>query len=197
MAFTTPVCARRERRPGGLAWLGLCLLLALPAARADEFTIGAIDTRLQEGVYRLSATIDYRFSDKALQALRSGVPLTVLLNIDVERKRGWWWVDETIASLEQRYLLQFHALSGQYLILNINSGAIHTYPGERSAIEALGVIRDFPLLDARLIRAEAEYEIELKAELDIEALPAPLRPVAYLSPSWRLASDWYAWSLTP
>ena len=181
-----------------LSMLGLLYCLCLPLlAQADEFTISEINTRLHEGVYLLNAEIDYRFSEEALLALDSGVPLTILLSIDVERKRGWWWVDEEIANLEQRYLLQYHALSGQYLILNINSGAIHTYPSENTAIHALGRVEDFPLLDARFIKAEETYEIELKAELDIEALPAPLRPVAYISPSWRLASERYAWSLTP
>ena len=31
--------------------------------------------------------------------------------------------------------------------------------------------------------------------VDIEALPAPLRPVAYLSSPWRLTSEWYEWPL--
>jgi hypothetical protein len=42
-----------------------------------------------------------------------------------------------------------------------------------------------------------EYEVLIHAELDIEALPSPLRPLAYITPAWRLNSDWYSWSLTP
>ena len=32
---------------------------------------------------------------------------------------------------------------------------------------------------------------------DIEALPAPIRPLAYLSPKWRLETKWHDWSLNP
>ena len=32
---------------------------------------------------------------------------------------------------------------------------------------------------------------------EIEALPAPLRPIAYVSPSWRLSSGWYEWVFVP
>ena len=41
----------------------------------------------------------------------------------------------------------------------------------------------------------AAYSVRLQASLDIEALPLPLRPLAYVSPSWHLSSEWYTWDL--
>ena len=32
-------------------------------------------------------------------------------------------------------------------------------------------------------------------ELDVEALPPPLRPIAYTSGAWRLNSDWHKWDI--
>ena len=37
----------------------------------------------------------------------------------------------------------------------------------------------------------------LKIALDIEELPLPLRPTAYLLPSWKLSSGWTTWPLRP
>jgi len=185
---------RANRRARLRGWLCALALLAPALVQAAEFVVESAATRLVEGVYLLDASIKYRFSDEALEALENGVPLTVAIDIQVQRKR-WWWLNESVALLEQRYQLHYHALSDQYLLRNLNSGALYTFPSLISAVRRLGVLRGLPLLDAGLIEPGREYTVELRARLDIEALPAPLRPVAYLTPQWRLASDWYGWSL--
>ena len=204
MGFTTHVLKKASTRPDRDSCAGpgqrrffllLGLLLALPLHAADFFITG-IHTRLQENVYLLDANVDYRFSEEALVALDNGVPLTLQLTIEIQRKRKWW-LDAEVANLQQRYRLQFHPLSHQYLLQNLNSGAFYAFQSLSSALDAMGALRDFPLLDVQLIEKEERYEVLLHAELDIESLPSPLRPLAYITPAWRLNSDWYTWSLTP
>lgn len=178
-----------------LVWLGLLMLLPLQV-HASDFFITGVHTRLQDNVYLLDAYIDYRFSDEALEALENGVPLTFQLTIEIQRKRKWW-LDADVADLQQRYRLQYHALSHQYLLQNLNSGAFYAFHSLNAARDAMGTLRDFPLLDRQLVEPNERYEVLLHAELDIEALPSPLRPLAYITPAWRLNSDWYTWSLTP
>jgi hypothetical protein len=207
MAFITLVS--KSRRFEGLRprrWLrllasmlgaGLCSAICLaPAAHASDFFINGIHTEVREGVYLLDADIDYRFSDEALRALSNGVPLTIQLTIEIERVRNWW-LDAEVAALEQRYSLQYHALSHQYLLRNLNSGAFYSFPHYQAAVRALGSLRLLPLLDSKLILADEKYKASMRVELDIEALPSPLRPVAYITPAWHLKSDWYTWSLIP
>ena len=200
MVSTTPVLKSMGTRPrrsvGWRCLLGAVMLCAAPLALANDFFITGIHTKLEEGVYLLDADIDYRFSEESLQALDNGVPLTVQLTIEIERVRNWW-LDAEVATLQQRYSLQYHALSHQYLMRNLNSGAFYSYPSYRSGVLALGSLRDFPLLDSKLLLPDSEYKVSMQAELDIEALPSPLRPVAYITPAWRLKSDWYSWSLIP
>jgi hypothetical protein len=174
----------------------LCFAPFTHHAQASDFFISEIHTEVKEGVYLLDADIDYRFSDEALRALSNGVPLTIQLTLEIDRLRKWWLNDE-IATLQQRYSLQYHALTHQYLLRNLNSGAFYSLPHYPAAVEALGTLRGLPLLDSKLILPDERYEVALQVELDIEALPSPLRPVAYITPAWRLKSDWYRWSLTP
>ena len=200
MGSTTLVSAHSEAPTAGARlrrWLlALALGLVPLCVWAGEFTVRNADTNLVDGVYLLDAHVDYSFSREALKALDNGIPLTIRLDIEVQRKRSWWF-DADVASLEQRYQLRYHAFSQQYLVRNLNSGALYTYPTLASAVEALGDIRDFPLLDEKLIKPREAYEVELRAYLDIEALPSPLRPLAYITPAWHLGSEWYKWSLTP
>ncbi|HEY0720912.1 MAG TPA: DUF4390 domain-containing protein [Gammaproteobacteria bacterium] len=172
------------------------LLLAASSAHASGFSIGEVNTRLVDQVYVMDANVELEFSKRALEALASGVPLTLRMDIEVQRSRNWL-PDETIATLEQYYQLTYHALSNSYLVRNLNSGALYVYPSQESAIEALGEIRGFPLLDAKLIVPDADYKVEMRVKLDIDSLPSPLKLVAYVFPDWHLSSTWSAWSLQP
>ena len=201
MASFMPVCARHETRPAAAGrWLAgaLCLLAALLPATgqaAEAFVIKSIETRLQEGVYSLGARIEYKFSEEALAALKNGVPLIIVLDIEVQEER-WYW-NKTIAELEQGYLLLYHALSKKFIIHNLNSGTQIDYSSLDDALQALGNLHDLPLIDAKLLRPGARYLLRLRSRLDIESLPAPMRPLAWISSDWRLQSDWYTWPLTP
>ncbi|HEY0635851.1 MAG TPA: DUF4390 domain-containing protein [Gammaproteobacteria bacterium] len=172
------------------------LLLAGNTAHASGLSIGEVETRLAEQVYVMDARVDIDFSERALEALASGVPLTLRMDIEVRRTRNWL-PDETIATLEQYYQLTYHALSNSYLVRNLNSGALYVHPSQESAIEALGIIRGFPLLDAKLIIPGERYEIEMRTKLDIDSLPSPLKLLAYVFPDWHLSSAWSTWSLQP
>ena len=177
----------------------LCLLLAsvIPTqSQAEGFKILSAETKLKEHVFHLDAKMDLKFSDDALDALRSGVPLIVLINIEVEKDRSWWW-DETIAELEQGYLLLYHALSEKYIIHNLNSGAQQNFISLNTALSSLSNIRNFPLIDKNLLDEDDEYYVRLRTYLDIESLPAPMRPIAYISSQWQLESDWFSWPLKP
>lgn len=165
-------------------------------SHASGFRILAAETKLKNQVFQLEANMDLKFSDDALEALRSGVPLIVLVNIEVMKDRNWWW-DKTIAELEQGYLLLYHALSEKYIIHNLNSGAQQNFISLNTALHSLSNIRNLPLIDKNLLEEGNDYYVQLRTYLDIESLPAPMRPIAYISSQWQLESDWFSWQLKP
>lgn len=174
-----------------LLWVGL---LGVVGAWAAGFEVIGASTKLEGDVYRLNARLEYRFSDAALEALQNGVPLTVELEMEVRRRRPWLW-DETVYALAQRFRLEYHTLSRQYLVSNLNSGERRGFPTRSGALQFMGQVTDFPFLERGLLVSDERYEGALRARLDIEALPAPLRVFAYLSDDWRLTSEWYTWPL--
>jgi len=181
-----------------LGWLWLWLWPGLAPAQADQeiprFVVLSASVKQVQRVYQLDTRVDYQFSQEVLEALDSGVPLTLSLHIEVVRERRYLW-DEVIAQLEQRFQLQYHALTKQYLVRNLNADTQANYLTLTAALTALGNISGLPMLDTTLVEAGENYRVRLRARLDIEELPAPLRPVAYISPKWRLASEWYTWPL--
>jgi len=93
--------------------------------------------------------------------------------------------------------LLYHALSEKYIIHNLNSGAQNNYISLNAALYSLSNIRDFPLIDKNLLEEGDNYYVRLRTYLDIESLPAPMRPIAYISSQWQLESDWFSWPLKP
>jgi hypothetical protein len=122
--------------------------------------------------------------------------LTVRLDLEVLRPRDYLW-DETVVARVLRYELRYHALSRQYRIRNLSTHAQQGYPSRAQALAALGQIEDLTLLDRRLLEPGRRYEARLRAALDTEGLPAPMRLKAWFSPQWRLETRWHRWELRP
>ena len=165
-------------------------------ARDDpgHFEVREARTELRDGVYLLSAAIDYRLSTDARDALHAGVPLVIRLDVEILHPRRWWF-DNDAAELRQSYQLEYHALSERYLVLNVNSGQQTSFGSLSAALEALGTVRRFPLIDAPVLEEERGYDVRLRAVLDEEQFPGPLRLLAFWRRDWSIASDWYRWPL--
>ena len=196
MAFTTQSC-RNNKLFGWSRWLAaLALGFASLLAQAGGFEVRSAATHLEDEHYQLTAHIDYEFSSEVLKALANGVPLTLELEIKVELVR-MWWTNKIVAKPGQRHQLTYHAFSGQYLLRNLHSNKLNIYPSLDSALNDLGVITGLRLLPAGKVEDDRDYVVQVRTLLDIEALPTPLRPVAYVNPAWHLSSEWFTCPLAP
>ena len=179
------------------ATISLCFIYTPNLYAADEpsgFSIQSLQTLMRDRVYLLNVNFNYNFSNEAIEALEHGVPLLILVDVEILTPR-WWWSNKTIADLEQGYLLLYHALSESYVIHNLNSGTQNNFVSLPQALEFLSQIKELPILDANLLDPKNDYYLRVRTHLDIESLPAPMRPLAYISSDWQLSSDWYEWPL--
>ncbi len=142
----------------------------------------------------LDAQLDYDLSQAAIDALDSGVPLTFELEGEIFKPRKWLW-DKSIFSFKQHYQVAYHALSQQYVVTNISSSIQNSYSRRNSALLAMGRVNDLPLVEKKSLPVEGDYQVRLRISLDINALPVPMRPWAYINSEWLLASEWYVWDL--
>ena len=178
-------------------WLMACsfALMALepavgaPASADPGFRVRSADVRLESGVYFLDARIVFDFSAEAIEAMNNGVTLTVLIDVEVFRQRALW--DRKVLSRQSRLKVGVHALSKKYVLKKLDTGETRTYRSVEEMAAALGNVERLPLFEASSLDSDTTYTARVRARLDIEALPSPLRPLAYVSQAWRLASDWY------
>ncbi|WP_290652316.1 DUF4390 domain-containing protein [Aquisalimonas sp.] len=192
------------RTPEASAFAGRLLLIAmmalagfapsLAAAERPGFVLAESDIRNDDSGVYLSARFQVRLSDEAEVALESGVPLGLDLQVRVIRPRWWWW-DAELADLRMQRELRFHALSRRYVVLNNDTGERRTFFRRDAAIDAWASTVGERVIGGGQLESGEQYELELRARLNPDVLPHPLRTVALVSPEWRLASEWYTWPL--
>jgi len=165
-----------------------------PADDPGFFQVRSAIAELRDGVYYLNAVIGYRLSTEATDALHSGVPLGVRLDIEIIHPRRWWFDDDSV-TLRQSYQLDYHAISERYIVLNANSGEQISFASLFSALEYIGRIERLPLIDSAVLADDRGYYVRLRASLDQEQFPGPLRLLAFWRRDWAIASEWYRWPL--
>lgn len=163
-------------------------------AWAGDYNISIHDAQFarQGQSYVLNADIGYHLTPAVTEALANGVPITLAVQTRIIHSRRLLW-DETVLQYRQNYRLLYHSLAGVYLI-ETDNGDRRNFPTLDAAVEALGTLRGLAILPVDRLMLGVTYKARLKAWLDVEALPLPLRALAYLHPQWKLESPWYRWS---
>jgi hypothetical protein len=174
-------------------------LLALPV-RAEglegRFEVRSADLELKDDVYHLNARVDLPVSDAVRRGLAEGVPLTIELDLDIERVRQLL-PNSRVAELTQRYRLQYNAVSARYILRNDNSGQQESLGTIDAALDQLSEVHNLPVLDKSLIAADRRYEANVRAKVDYGTVPFSLRMLMFWVNEWHRESDWYTWTLQP
>jgi len=175
---------------------GVLLWLSPFSGYAGEFSAEVKNTEitLQGDNYVLSADIVYQLSEKAKDALQNGVPLFLDIQVKMVQHRDVLW-NKTLAELAIRYRIQYHALLNMYRVRNEGNGEVYNFSTLSAALDLMSAVRDFRVLEKAKLDPEKQYLCAVKVSFDREALPLPLRPIAYVDPQWYLSSEWTLWPL--
>jgi hypothetical protein len=182
-----------------MALLAVALLLVSVRMQAADGS-GAIrvtEISMEKGdkSYLLNVRMDISLNSGPKEALENGIPLVFELQIQTLEKHVWFW-DIVVAEYKQIRQVQLHALSRTYLVKDLDTGAQRSYLKLDDALQAAGFLHNFPVLDYGLMQEDQSYSVRLRCSLDIEALPTPVRLLAYVSSTWDMDSEWYQWQLT-
>ncbi len=188
---------------GGLSLVAAVLALCFLPVRVlhaegleGRFEVRSADLELKDGVYHLNARIDLPVSEAVRRGLAEGVPLSLELNLDIERVRQLL-PNSRVAELTQRYHLQYNAVSARYVLRNDNSGQQESLGTVEAALDQLSDIRGLPVLDKALIAADRRYEASVRAKVDYGTVPFSMRMLMFWVSEWHRESDWYTWTLQP
>ena len=162
--------------------------------REGYFEVRSATTESLDGVITLDARLQLVLSSEALRALEAGVPLTIELQLELLRQRRFNF-DAVDAELAVRFELEYRPLSQRYILRNLNSGNQESFATLYSALNTLGRVQNLPIVDEALLQPDKRYRGRLRALLNTQQYPAPLRFVFFWRNQWQLQSEWFQWQL--
>ena len=130
------------------------------------------------------------------EALENGVPLTFETHVQMRRASAWIWESDVVEH-RLRTVLRYRPLSGLYELRNLRGDERLAFATRDAALRALGKIVAMPIVRRDELDLDDEYVVRVGVRLDIEALPLPMRPMAYLKRDWSIASEPWEWRLRP
>ena len=198
MAFIMHVCKKHKDITTGRKFIHIYVLLLIfllsPNSIAGTYSIN-IDSaggEIIENMYNVNANITYQLGTENRDALEHGIPLEFDIDFRIKKYRPWIW-DQTLITRTITYRLEHQPLSGDFLVTRLNDGDLEQFQNLEDVLEYIGKIKNFPLIDSAILETSGTFYAQVKIHLKIEALPAPLRPLAYISSEWRLSSPWQTW----
>ena len=180
-----------------IAWLKktsaiLLLLFGLSAQANAAFVVQKASPEFRDGKLYVNADMELTLSQKVEEALSKGIPINILVELRLKRPRKILW-DETIGEWSITRKLSYHALSSQYLVSTAGDPQVESFTSLSQALRGAGSLVDHEFRMNHFPGKDEKYLLELRVSLNIESLPAPLRPVAYTSLAWHLNSGWTKW----
>jgi hypothetical protein len=177
-------------------FLPILMLLALAYSGIAAATIFSVNNPKVHQIgngYVLSAQIDYPLTPRVIEALQNGVPITFFQELKLVESfpllgKFWQWETDLWQS-RLHYELRYHALSEQYVLKSLDTGAQQNFPHIDGALAALGQIEDLSL-PPEFTQQPDNLLLLIRSGLDLNALPTPMRPGAMLSSKWQLTSPW-------
>lgn len=181
-------------------WLALCFIATTgPVAHAadeSKLKIREAQATIDEGVYELDAKLDLRLPEDARKAVEAGLTLRLTYEITVDRVRRYM-LDASVAALEQRYEVSYHALSQRYLVKNLNTAEQQDFGSLQAALDRVSELRGLPVIDTALVTDGPVYQGRIRAVLGMNTAPDVLGWLLFWTDDWSAESDWKTWTLPP
>ena len=176
-------------------FLGLLLGLLFPSIAQAKFMINSAEVyRIKQG-YLLDADIDYQLNPRVEEAIANGIPL-IFINT-LELRQTYFFLKGLISwarirwQTELRYEIRYLALSQKFILRDLNQLKQRSFSSLHAALEAMGSLDSFklPILPVEDV---ANLTLRMRSSIDLQALPAPMQPGAFISREWHLTSPWAA-----
>lgn len=145
----------------------------------------------QDDALGLVAGIDMQLGRQAQEALQSGIP--IVITVDLRLARRYRFFAREINTRSFHWELNYLPLSERYTLQHALSGDISSYPRLRMLLADLRQSVAYPWpADAQQQQAlsNGRHQLQLRVRLNRLRLPAPLRLPALISSQWRLQDGW-------
>ncbi len=177
--------------------IAIALLLIVPLRGfASEAEIDGLV--VERGLdIKASFVVGNAFTSEIEEAVNSGVPTSFLFRVVLERERGLFWFDETVAKRVFKHTVKYDTFKEEYEItLDETGGAPMRTKDMAEMKRAMTTCRAIALVPSKPLVRGAEYELRIMAELHSIKLPFFLDYVLFFVKLWDFETDWHTYRFT-
>jgi len=158
-----------------------------------DFVILKGTSVIERNRLRTDAQLELSLDNAPSDALRAGIPLTLAIEMQLMKQNNFL-LKQVISSWQYQYILDYHPLSGRYLINDLASNQMKSYSTLIEALNSLSRFRSSEKLK-NLEQDNNRLIARLRAVLKTNALPQPLRLMTFFFPEWQQTSEWRQWDI--
>ncbi len=140
----------------------------------------------------MQAKLAVKLNPTLEEALQKGVTLVFRTDFRLVEPRRWWFDAELVRD-EMQSRLSYNFLLRRYLLES--NYQTHAYDRLDKALDGLGDIRAWSVLDKTQLRPGEQYRASLRMKLDLSQLSKPMQVNALASGKWALENPWYRWKV--
>jgi Domain of unknown function (DUF4390) len=131
------------------------------------------------------------FQQEILEAIATGIPITVNYYMRLYRKRGLWF-DAEVLSKTIKHIVKYDALKKQYRVSEINGlvSSMRVTTHEPTMVRWMSAIEEQPLIPFHLLQPGEEYYVKAMADVKAVKSPFPLSHMPFLASLWDTGTPW-------
>jgi hypothetical protein len=139
----------------------------------------------------LYSSLQGGFPEDLLEAINSGIPMTITYHMRLYRKRGMWF-DEEVLSKTIKHVVKYDTLKRQYRVSEINGlfSSIKVTKHQPIMVQWMSEIEGQPLTPFHLLQPGEEYYVKVMADLKAVKSPFPLSHIPFLASLWDTGTSW-------
>ena len=184
------------RLPSSLSFLFIIASILFPHMACSEqgITVSKLSSNVTEKKIRVDCNVDYGLDERVKQALRNGIEMSFLLDVEL-RQKSPYWKGPLVSQLNKGFRVKYHALTKQFVMVDMGDQKELSFPDLYSAFYYQRRIRNAEIATLDSLDLDQDYYIRARARLASEKLPLPLRIKSYVSSNWRPSSGWTVWPM--
>tara|TARA_B100000809_G_scaffold73837_1_gene71611 strand:- start:713 stop:1252 length:540 start_codon:yes stop_codon:yes gene_type:complete len=166
------------------------VLLASTITTADFKIVGG-GAQITDQYLSSHAKLDLSLDPRSATAIVNGIPITICIDLELVQNKLWPW---STTLLEWRYpvKLGYHPLSRRFTVTDQRKKSTAVFQTLGEALRQLDRFSAIEALPAGMGRKK-NLVVRIRARIDTDSLPAPLRLMSALLPPWNEQSQWREW----
>jgi Domain of unknown function (DUF4390) len=171
--------------------LPILVMLASPAWGQQRPTLHELVLTQTDQEVLLYMSLEGGFHQELMEAIESGIPITITYYMRLYRIRGLWF-DEEVLSKTIKHIVKYDALKKQYRVSEINGlfSNIKLTKHESTMVRWMSQIEGQPLIPFHLLQPNEEYYVKAMADLKAVKSPFPLSHIPFLASLWDTGTPW-------